>query len=55
MNISRGRGGVTVLLQLGATSDVFAGQLVRVSFDNFSAEAEDVFCPFGVPVPPRKR
>jgi hypothetical protein len=46
-------GNVLVALQLSATSE-FSHQPVRVAFDNFSGEAEDVACPNGVAPPPRK-
>lgn len=46
-------GNVLIALQLSAGPD-FAHQPVRVAFDNFTAEAEDVDCPSGVAKPPRK-
>ena len=48
-------GGVTIVLLLAAQSDDFAHKDVRVAYDNFTAEADNVACPPGTPLPPRKR
>lgn len=47
-------GNVLIALQLSAGPE-FSHQPVRVAFDNFTAEAENVDCPTGVAKPPRKR
>jgi hypothetical protein len=46
-------GNVLIALQLWAGTE-FSHRPVRVAFDNFRAEAEDVSCPSGVAKPPRK-